>query len=55
MLDALRRGELLGKDRVALASMVTEDLALRGFDEQYRPTDLGRQLENLIDALNADV
>jgi hypothetical protein len=54
LLAALDRGNLTPDDRVALGDLITEDLAQRGFDADYEPTDLAQQLENLIDALNAD-
>jgi hypothetical protein len=54
LLAALDRGNLTPDARVALGVLVTEDLAQRGFDDDYEPTDLGRALEDLIDALNAD-
>jgi hypothetical protein len=53
LLAALDRGNLTPDDRVALGDLVTDDLAQRGFDDDYEPTDLGRALEDLIDALNA--
>jgi hypothetical protein len=55
LLDALDRGELLGGKRAALGDLITTDLAQRGFGDDYRPTDLGRKLEDLIDVLNSDV
>lgn len=53
LLAALDRSELNGEERLALKDLVMEDLAMQGFDERYAPTDVGRQLEELIDALNA--
>ena len=38
---------------MALGHLVTVDLAARGFDAGYALTAVGRQLEDLIDALNA--
>jgi hypothetical protein len=53
LLAALDRGNLTPDDRIALGDLVTEDLAHRGFDDAYEPTELGRALEDLIDALDA--
>jgi len=37
---------------VFFGDLATEDLAASGFDAAYAPTSLGKQLEDLIDALN---
>jgi hypothetical protein len=37
LLDALDRGELVGGERAALGDLVTNDLAERGFGDDYRP------------------
>jgi hypothetical protein len=51
LLAALDR-ELSKEERMALGHLVTVDLAARGFDAGYALTAVGRQLEDLIDALN---
>lgn len=53
LLAALDRNELTPDERRELGYLVTEDLAFRGFDADYNPTPLGRDLEDLIDVLNA--
>ena len=53
LLGALERDELTDDERNALGDLVTEDLAVHGFDADHRPTDLGRRLEDLIDVLNS--
>jgi hypothetical protein len=52
LLAALDRERLTDEERSVLAELVTDDLAARGFDANYAPTALGRQLEDLVDALN---
>jgi hypothetical protein len=53
LLAALERHDLSGDERKTLGDLATVDLAESGFDGDYAPTDLGRRLEELIDALNA--
>ena len=53
ILDALDREALTDAERRALGDLATKDLAARGFDADYRPTTLGRQLEDLIDVLSS--
>jgi hypothetical protein len=52
LLAALDREALTDAERDALCDLATGDLATRGFDLDYAPTELGEELEDLIDALN---
>jgi hypothetical protein len=52
LLDALRRGPLRDEEAHVVAGLVTLELAERGFDADYKPTALGRELEDIIDVLN---
>jgi hypothetical protein len=42
---------LTGERAEILRELCTEELAKRGFDENYGPTAAGQTLENLIDKL----
>ena len=49
---ALRGGGLSDDQVDELGDLVTEELAVQGFDADYKPTPYGVELENLIDVLN---
>ena len=51
LLDALARATLTPGQKKLLADYATEDLARSGFDLNYKLTDVGGRLEDLIDAL----
>jgi hypothetical protein len=53
LLAALGRNALTDEERIALGTVITTELAYRGFDAEYNLTDAGRELEKLIDVLNA--
>jgi hypothetical protein len=53
LVSALRNGRLTDTQEDELVALVTDELAVRGFDANYEPTPYGVQLESLIDLLNA--